>query len=205
MVLADLDTYVFIDVSNIRAACLSSCGFRIDFVKLLNYLKHKYPRLRKVYYYEGIAENDLKKRDYHKTLSDMGYIVKSLERKSYVDRAVFKSFKCKKCGINNRVKVLPRNVKVKFNVDVYLATDMVQLALSARKPMHLVLISCDGDYAEAIKTAATKRNIRITVMATPSVKSPRRNTLSTRLKALSKELPKQYKLFNVEDIRDEIS
>ncbi len=205
MTLKDLDTYVFIDVSNIRAACLSSCGFRIDFIRLLKYLKNKYPRLKSVYYYEGIAENDLKKRDYHRMLDSEGYTIKSLERKSYTDRAVFKRFKCKKCGTDNRVQVLPKVVKMKSNVDVYLATDMVQLALSMRKPVHLVLMSCDGDYAEAIKTVATRRNIRITVMATPAVKSPKRNTLSTRLKVLSKELPGQYKLFNLEDIRDEIS
>ena len=67
------------------------------------------------------------------------------------------------------------------------------------------MVSCDGDYADAIRIALGNQKVRITVMATPSVKKPRKNTLSTRLKDLSRELPTQYKLFNIEDIRDEVS
>lgn len=56
--LADLETYVYIDVSNIRACCLLTLGREINFEKLMKYLKGKYPALREVRYYEGIANDD---------------------------------------------------------------------------------------------------------------------------------------------------
>jgi len=56
--LQDYKTYVFIDASNIRSACLKSCNFHIDFIKLIKYLKGKYSKLQDVRYYEGIARGD---------------------------------------------------------------------------------------------------------------------------------------------------
>lgn len=77
------DTYVYIDVSNIRWACQKTLDFRIDFVRLLNYFKQKYPNLKEVRYYEGIAIGDAKKQRMFNFLKRKGYIVCSLERKSY--------------------------------------------------------------------------------------------------------------------------
>lgn len=51
--MAELDTYVFVDVSNIRAVCVRTLGFNIDFYKFLDYLRRKYPRLKNVYYLRG--------------------------------------------------------------------------------------------------------------------------------------------------------
>lgn len=203
--LADLDAYVFIDASNIRASCLRSCGFRVDFMRLLEYLHRKYPRLKEVNYYEGIAKGDSKKKTLFEEMEINGYNVKSLERKSYISDRVFKKFRCKKCGTYNKVEILPKLIKMKSNVDVYLATEMVQTALSKRKHIHIILLSCDGDYAEAIRAIANNKNIRITVMATPFLRDYNKNTLSIRLKKLCTELAGQYKLFNIEDIKDVIS
>lgn len=38
------DTYIYIDVSNIRSACLKTLGFMVDFAKLFDYFKEKYPQ-----------------------------------------------------------------------------------------------------------------------------------------------------------------
>ena len=151
MNLKNAKTYVYIDVSNIRYACSWSLGFKLDFVKLYAYLKKKYPGLQEVRYYEGIARNDKKRKKHFEFLQNqVGYTICSLERKSYVSPAKYGSFRCKECGFLNKVKILSKIVKMKSNVDVYLATDMVAQAATIKCPIHIILLACDGDYAEAI-------------------------------------------------------
>lgn len=181
--IAELDTYIFIDTSNIRTSCFKTLGLRIDFGRMLEYFKKKYPNLKDVRYYEGISNDDEYKKKSFKRLEKAGYTICSLERKSYIDPAVYKKVKCKKCGHVQREKVLGRSVKMKSNVDVYLATDLLEIAYLAQKPTHIVLASCDGDYAEMIKNAITKNeNVLISVLATPPVRQISRNTLSVRLR-----------------------
>lgn len=203
--ITDLPTYVLIDVSNIRSSCLKTCDFKIDFTKLYDYLKRKYPKLQDIRYYEGVAKGDKRKITEFKKLEKLGYTIKSLSRKSYINKAVIKNIECKECHHKNRVKVLPQTKKLKSNVDVYLATELLKIAFSAKKPTHIILFSCDGDYAEAIKAATENPNIKVTVVATPSIKDIDKNTLSTRLKELRRYIPNQYKLYNIEDIKDNIS
>lgn len=93
---------------------------------------------------------------------------------------------------------------MKSNVDVYLATDFLKLACLAKRPVHAILVSCDGDYAEMIRGAVeVNQKVHISVLATPSVKEPQKNTLSTRLKALFNEIPR-YELRSIRDIEDYI-
>lgn len=200
-----MPTYVLIDVSNIRSCCLRTCDFRINFKKLLDYLKQKYSKLQDVRYYEGIAKGDKKKNLEFKKLEKSGYTIKSLSRKSYINKAIIKNIECKKCHHKNRTTVLPQSKKLKSNVDVFLTTELLEIAFSTKKPTHIILFSCDGDYAEAIKSATKNSNIYITVVATPPVKDPEKNTLSSRLKQLYKEIPNQYQLSNISTIKNYIS
>lgn len=196
------DTYVYIDVSNIRSACARSCGFEIDFVRLYEYLRAKYPGLQDVRYYEGISVGDSKKRRFFHFLESVGYTICSLERKSYLDPAEYKEFVCEGCGTANTVQILPESRKLKSNVDVYLASEMLEQSATVDDPVNLVLISCDGDYAEAIY-AILRLNPKacVTVLATPMTRH--NNCLSTRLRALSRELSRDnYKLDNINNIRD---
>lgn len=202
--LRDRDTYVFIDASNIRAACLKSCDFNIDFLKLYVHLKNKYPNLKEVKYYEGIARNDKKKQLFFDNLEKVGYSVKTLRRRTYTRPAVMKSFKCKQCGERNRVEVLHREITMKSNVDVFLTAEMLEIAYESKEPAHIIIFACDGDYAEAIKIAVKNPNIKITVMGTPFMRNFEQNALSVRLRELRKELKNQYHLNNIGDIRDDI-
>lgn len=203
--LSDLDAYVFIDASNIRAACLKSCGFQIDFAKLYAYLVKKYPNLKDARYYEGIARNDNKKRQKLQELERVGYTVKSLRRRAYTNPAVMKNFDCRYCGERNRIEVLRQMSTVKSNVDVFLTAEMLEIAYEAEGPTHIIIFTCDGDYAEAIKIAAKRKNIKITVAGTPFINVLENNALSVRLRELRKELPNQYHLNNIQDIKDSIS
>lgn len=202
--IAELDTYIFVDTSNIRTSCFKTLGLRIDFRRMLNYFKKKYPNLKDVRYYEGISNDDEYKRKLFKQLEKAGYTMCSLERKSYVDPAVYKKIKCKKCGNIQKEKVLGRSVKMKSNVDVYLATDLLEVAYLAQKPIHIILVSCDGDYAEMIKNAILKNeNVSVSVLATPPVRQISRNTLSVRLRQLRGQVPR-YQLTNIAVIGDMI-
>ena len=203
--ISELPTYALIDVSNIRSSCLKTCDFKIDFTKLYGYLEHKYPKLQDIRYYEGIAKGDKNKITEFKKLEKLGYIIKSLSRKSYINKAVIKNIECKECHHKNRIKILPQTKKLKSNVDVYLATELLEIAFLAKKPTHIILFSCDGDYAEAIKTAVKNPKIFITVIATPPTKDTEKNTLSSRLKQLYKDIPTHYQLFNITNIKDYIS
>lgn len=196
----ELDPYVFIDVSNIRAACVKTLGFNIDFIKLIGYLRKKYPRLKSVYYYEGIANGDTDKQAEFDALRLAGYEVKSLERKIYVEPAVYKEITCRNCKTKRRVQVLKKTTKMKSNVDVYLATDLLRLAYLARRNTHIILVSCDGDYAEMIKSALeTNPKITISVLGTPVVKN-RKNTFSMRLQEMRGKIP-NFHIRNIQNIQ----
>ncbi len=205
--IVDLDTYVFIDVSNIRAACLKTLGLRLNFEKLYCYLRQKYKRLKDVYYFEGIADDDQAKTDAFERLQELGYSVKTLSRKAYVKPAMYKEVKCRKCGNVQRTQVLKRSISLKSNVDVYLATELLSIAYLAKRPVHLMLVSCDGDYAEMIKNAILRNeNVMISVLATPSVRDMNKNTLSIRLKKVYNDVPlHRYELNNIYNIRGLIS
>ncbi|MBQ3409738.1 NYN domain-containing protein [Candidatus Saccharibacteria bacterium] len=134
----------------------------------------------------------------------VGYTICALERKGYTDPAVYDTFKCRNCGYANKVKILPETKKLKSNVDVYLASDMVELAAKMTEPVHAILMSCDGDYAEAIKAALrVNPQIYITIMATPMTK--KNNSLSSRLQIFATRSFKNTALVNIASIKDKIS
>lgn len=202
--LRNQDTYVFVDVSNIRYACRRSCNFDINFRKLYYYLQGKYVNLQKARYYEGIASNDEKKQRYFQRLEKTGWTICSLERKSYTNEAKYADFECSKCGTVNTVQILPEITKLKSNVDVYMAVDMVKCAMQATEPIHIILVSCDGDFTEAIHgILSVNPDVFITVMATPMTRI--NNCLSVRLKNLRSELPNDMTLMNIENLKEQIS
>ena len=199
-----IPTYVYIDTSNIRNACLRSCKFVLDFKKLYRYLDGRYPNLREIRYYEGISYGDNKKQEYFTNLRKTGYKICALRRKKYIEPAIHDQFICKRCGAPNTVQILPQQIKLKSNVDVYLASDMLERAVRTRSPIHLILFSCDGDYAEAIK-AALRINPKafITIVATP--KTRKNNCLSSRLQQFASRDSDHTALVNIENIKDRIS
>lgn len=202
------DTYIYIDVSNIRSACLKTLGFRIDFVRLLDYFKQKYPNLREVRYYEGIATNDTKRRRMFNFLERKGYTICALKRKSYNFVEVEKqNMKCPRCGYGWNAESAKERKMMKSNVDVYLASDMLVRASVTNCPVRLILVSCDGDYAEAIRNMLNlNENVSVSVLATPKTKELGKNTLSVRLKDLLNELPRdRYSLNYVDAIKQRVA
>lgn len=202
--LRDRKTFVFIDVSNIRNACKRSCRFEINFRKFYQYFHNRYKNLATVRYYEGIASEDQKKKKHFERLTRIGYTICPLERKSYKNKARYAKFQCSKCKTVNTVQVLRESISLKSNVDVFMATDMMKYAIRATEPLHIILVSCDGDFAETIHGVVdVNPDAFITILATPMMK--RNNCLSVRLKNLRKELSDNMTIMNIENLKEQIS
>ena len=206
MNLATMPAYVYIDASNIRNACRNSCGFNIDFDKLYAYLKKRYPGTQEIRYYEGIARGDKVAQGHFRHLRKVGYKVCTLQRKRYIDPARYSNYRCESCGAVNRVQILPENIKLKSNIDVYMASDMIeQVVKSGDNHINIILLSCDGDYVEAIKTIwRLNPRVHVTVLATPKMR--KNNCLSIRLMLLTRKVSrKKYQLVNIKSVQDLIS
>lgn len=200
------DTYIFIDVSNIRSTCQKTLRFRIDFFKLITYFRQKYPHLRDVRYYEGIAKDDPKKRQIFESLKTSGYTICSLERKTYLATELIKRpVTCPNCQHQWLAQISKKHKSMKSNVDVYLAAEFLALSNDVATPSHFILVSCDGDYAEMIKLAISRNeNVTVSVLGTPPVKELSKNTLSTRLCLLRQEVPR-FRLIDISSFQDYIT
>jgi len=67
IILKNLDTYVYLDSSNIKNA-LKSTGIKLDFIKLYKYLRITYKKLKTVKYFEGADNKDTRTLEQFKIL-----------------------------------------------------------------------------------------------------------------------------------------
>ena len=198
--LKKLDTYIYIDSSNIRNA-LRVSDIKINWMKLYDYFINTYKNIKHINYFEGIDKSDISKLKEFKQLEKKGYVLKTLERKTYSNSAKYKTFKCAHCKEKNSVEILKESKALKSNIDVYLCSELMGDLFDATKETHAIILTCDGDYAEMIKNILEKnQNIRISVFATPFTKH--NNYLSIRLKEL--ERMAGYYLVNILNIKDRI-
>ncbi|MBT3249240.1 MAG: NYN domain-containing protein [Candidatus Pacebacteria bacterium] len=200
IILKDLDTYVYLDSSNIRNA-LRVVGVKLDFIKLYKYLNTTYKHLKTVKYFEGADVKNKKAAKQFKLLEKTGYKMHTLVRKSYQNKAKYRSFKCGDCDKKNTVEILKKSKTLKSNVDVYLCSELMGDLLNVNRPFHIIIFSCDGDFSEMIENMLKKnKHAHITVIATPFTKH--NNYLSIRLKQL--ERVDRYYLANIINIKDKI-
>lgn len=204
--LTNLPTYVFVDASNIRSCCLKTLGFLIDFEKFFVYLRKKYPKLKTVYYFEGIEKNDVEKRKRFQRLESYGYAIRPLERKTFTEiRTTRYCMVCGRCKHHQIKSITTKKPVKKSNVDVFLATEFLRTVYAVSGSKHLILVSCDGDYAEMIRSAIDNNPyVSISVLATPKIKKRNKNTLSTRLQDLRRYSLPRYQLMSIENIKDKI-
>ena len=200
--LSSLPTYIYVDASNIKNACSRSSHFELDFQKMIQYFRDKYPNLVVIKYFEWIAKGDIEALSRIDELKNIWYSVYLLERKSYHHPAVMKDFTCTKCSNTEKIEAVKEKVDLKSNIDVFLASEFMYDSSSCPNECHLILVSCDWDYAEMIKKVFYHYpKIKISVIATPKKKAGEwMNYLSTRFKAL--KLYDNFTLVNIESIRD---
>lgn len=198
--LLTLKTFVYIDASNIRNA-LRKSHFELDFIKLHDYIKQKYEQLGAVKYFEGVDSEDKEKQALYDSYEKAGMTMHLLSRKSYTNKAMYKTFDCEKCKTPNKVEIREERTTLKSNIDVFLSTEIFSDLIQTREPLHLVIVSCDGDYAEMIKKILELYpRTYVTVVATPFKKYG--NYLSARLSELKKM--DRYHLINILTVKEKI-
>lgn len=78
-----LTTYVFIDASNIIYGCKSQ-GWKMDFKKLIKYLKERY-EAKKVFYLAGLDPENKKQLGFYEKLQEFGYKLRMVPLKTFGD------------------------------------------------------------------------------------------------------------------------
>lgn len=150
-----IKTYAFVDAANLFYGGEKSMGWKIDYRKLIRYLRNKY-KIQKVFYYAGVeligfpySVLDPKPIDLDRLLA---FQKKKQSAKKYVQRIKF-YLKLKRFGFHMCLKPTKifwqngRQVK-KANCDVDLTFDMMRLV---DEYDNVVLLSGDGDFAILVK------------------------------------------------------
>ncbi len=70
--LKELDTFIYIDASNIKNA-LKVSGITLNFTSLIKYFKNNYKNLKSIKYFEGIDKEDTEKTKAFEELNTLGY------------------------------------------------------------------------------------------------------------------------------------
>ncbi|MEK7517480.1 MAG: NYN domain-containing protein [Patescibacteria group bacterium] len=148
-------TYAFIDASNLFYGGEKSLGWKIDYQKLLKYLKIKYGT-NKVFYYAGVELYGFKYSILQKEPIDLDALLMFYRRKKivkkYIQRVKFYR-KLRQFGYRLRLKPTKifwnngRRTK-KANCDVDLTFDMMRYIAEYSDA---VLLSGDGDFAILVK------------------------------------------------------
>ncbi|MGY3581591.1 uncharacterized LabA/DUF88 family protein [Bradyrhizobium sp. USDA 4341] len=133
---------LFIDGLNLRATA-KALGFDIDYSRLLGEFQRRGTLLRAFYYTPIVEDQEYSAvRPLLDWLDYNGYVVVTKPTKEFVDS----------CGRR----------KVKGNIDIELAVDVMQLA---RHVDQIILFSGDGDFRCLIE-AVQRRGVRVTVIST---------------------------------------
>src|SRR5262245_63644250 len=167
----DESVALFIEGANIFATA-KSLGFDIDYRRLLGFFRKRSRLIRAIYYTALMEEAEYSPiRPLIDWLDYNGYRVVTKPAKEFTD------------SLGRR--------KVKGNMDIELAIDVMQLADSLD---HIVLFSGDGDFRSLIQAVQAKGK-RTSVVS----------TLTTRPPMVADELRRQTDQFiDLADLRDEI-
>lgn len=155
--------YAFIDASNLFYGGEKSLGWKIDYKKLIKYLRRKYG-VRKVFYYGGIEIYDFDYSVLDKKPLDLNKLINYLEKKlvksklsqaqivllgRHIQRAKFYR-KLKQFGYELKLKPVKiftddeGNTTKKANCDVDMTFDLMRLM---GQYSEAVILSGDGDFA----------------------------------------------------------
>ena len=131
-------TYAFIDASNIIYGCTSQ-GWKMDFAKLIKYLKNRYS-CQKIFYYAGLDQENKKQLKFYEKLAEFGYILKLVPIKRFKDG------------------------KVKGDVDSRMTFELMRYLEEYKKA---IVLTGDGDYYWVLEYLIQKRK-RIHLLSFPT-------------------------------------
>ncbi|GAB4218779.1 MAG: NYN domain-containing protein [Candidatus Microgenomates bacterium] len=164
-----MTTYCFVDASNLFYGGEKSLGWKIDYQKLLKYLKNKY-KISKAYYYAGVelcgfpysVLND-KNIDLKQLLK---FLIKNKNQNEKIIQRVKFYLKLKSFGYLLNLKPVKifkdgnRLVK-KANCDVDLTFDLMRYF---NKYNNVLILSGDGDFAIVLKYLI-KKGKKVTILS----------------------------------------
>ncbi|MGI6484533.1 MAG: NYN domain-containing protein [Candidatus Dojkabacteria bacterium] len=169
--------YVFIDASNMFYGTPNDQDWRVDFKKLMEYLKSKY-KVKKFFYYSGVDtcgyEANIKSTAPYPIKNLLEYLTKlPKQRTGKNSQKIHKSIKkvqffkkLEEFGYVLRLKPIKhirtgRGLKLKANCDVDLTYDMLRL-----EPEYdsFILLSGDGDF-EILLRYAREKGTRFAVLS----------------------------------------
>ncbi len=161
---------LFVDGANLYATA-KAVGFDIDYKRLLSFFNNKARLVRAIYYTALMEDADYSPiRPLIDWLDYNGFMIVTKPAKEFTD------------GSGRR--------KIKGNMDIELAVDMMQLADSLD---HIILFSGDGDF-RCLVEAVQQKGRRVSVVS----------TLSTRPPMVSDELRRQADQFiDLADLRED--
>lgn len=161
--------YAFIDAANLFYGGEKSLGWKIDYKKLLVYLKHKFS-VSRAYYYAGVDIGDYKSKDKEINLKGVmehfqrilrtGHLKKiaRLELERYIQRIKF-YIKLNSFGFKLRLKPTKifhngKSTVKKANCDVDLTFDLMRYMSQYSE---VVMLSGDGDFSPVLEYLKKKR------------------------------------------------
>jgi len=172
--------YVFIDASNLFYGGEKSLGWKIDYKKLIKYLRKKYG-VQRIFYYGGIEIYDFDYSVLDKKPLDLNKLINYLEKKliesklsqaqivllgRHIQRAKFYR-KLKQFGYELKLKPVKiftddeGNTTKKANCDVDMTFDLMRLM---GQYSEAVILSGDGDFAIVLNYLKSKKR-KITILA----------------------------------------
>lgn len=166
--------YAFIDASNLFYGGKKSLGWKIDYKKLLSYLKQKYG-VNKAFYYGGVETYGFEWGSWWKKPGDLMLLQRFLLRRRRLGMRVLERDiqrvkfyrKLKEFGYRLRVKMVKTyrksdgSVEKKANCDVDMTFEMIKLMGDYSG---VVVLSGDGDFA-VVLAYLQKEGKRVTVLA----------------------------------------
>lgn len=162
--------YAFIDASNLFYGGEKSLGWKIDYKKLINYIKRKYS-VKKVYYYGGIELNGFPYSILDKKSIDLNKLIIYLKQKSAdnlkpIARIKF-YLKLAEFGYLLQLKPVKifhepgGKISKKANCDVDMTFDLMRYV---HDYSDVLILSGDGDFAIVLKYLM-KLDRKVTVLA----------------------------------------
>ncbi len=149
--------YCFIDASNLFYGGEKSLGWKIDYKKLIRYIKEKY-RVKKVFYYGGVELNGFPYSVLDKKPLNLKKLLKYLNKKKSVSEKIIKKIKfyLKLNSFGYTLKLKPvkifkdvnNNIIKKANCDVDMTFDLM---FYFNKYSSVLILSGDGDFTTVLK------------------------------------------------------
>jgi uncharacterized LabA/DUF88 family protein len=194
--------YAFIDVQNTDSTTKQLLGFRIEWIRLYNFLK-EIKKCDKIFFYTGIDEKDIEMLGLLDTLEKTGCEMRSKILYIYKNKDKDIKIACPKCG-NQFIEHIDMGYNHKSNCDVDLTVDAMQL-LGENNIFYF--FTGDGDFEYLITTAIKNKTRVILVSNTRKIKiGPRYFTsrFSTKLRKLISDYPNVVGFENINNYRFKI-